>query len=115
MDSREVDYQKIFSTVTQIPVGKVSSYGQIAEIAGLSGRARMVGRALRIAPDELKLPWHRVLRASGESAFPSGHPLRLEQQQRLALEGVLMQNGRVNLRRFRWDPLDELLWHPDPE
>jgi len=112
MAAREADYQKIFNTINQIPRGKVSSYGQLAEIAGLSGRARMVGRALRIAPNDLNLPWHRVLRASGESAFPHSHPLRAEQHQRLAEEGVLMKNGRVNLARYGWNPLDELLWRP---
>ncbi len=107
------DYDKIVAVIRQIPVGRVTSYGQVAELAGLPGRARMVGRALRIAGPELQLPWHRVLRASGQSAFPAGTTARDKQHQRLADEGVLMINGRVDLRRFRWDPLDQLLWGPE--
>ena len=39
-------YQRIWQTVLQIPVGKVASYGQIADLAGLPGRARLVGKPL---------------------------------------------------------------------
>ena len=63
-------YAQIYAIVRRIPAGRVASYGQIAELAGLPRRARQVGRALRLAPATLELPWHRVLRADGSIAFP---------------------------------------------
>jgi len=105
------------ATIAAIPRGRVASYGRIAERAGLPGRARLVGRVLRQAPDELKLPWHRVLRADGRSAFASGTPNFRKQVDHLAAEGVPMIRGRVDLRRYGWgatDDLDHSLWGPPP-
>ena len=103
----------IYQTIRDIPPGRVASYGLVAKAAALPGRARLVGYALRQTPDHIKLPWHRVLRADGEIAFPKGSPAYEEQIQCLASEGVLVVKGRVNLARFGWDAsLDRLLWGP---
>ncbi|HXH02566.1 MAG TPA: MGMT family protein, partial [Candidatus Competibacteraceae bacterium] len=78
---------------------------------GLPRRARLVGRALRETPVDLKLPWHRVLNAQGRIAFPVGSEPFREQEARLRAEGVPVLGGRVDLPRYRWRPdLDELLW-----
>ncbi|MGS0725371.1 MGMT family protein, partial [Shewanella sp. 0m-11] len=52
---------QIWHIVSMIPEGKVCSYGKVADLAGLPGRARYVSKALKLAPDELNLPWHRVI------------------------------------------------------
>lgn len=71
----------------------------------------MVGRALRNAPEEMALPWHRVLRASGELAFPKGSKHAEEQKSRLWQEGVPVINHRVKMAEFQWVPdLTELLF-----
>lgn len=102
--------QKIWHTVLQIPAGKIASYGQIADLAGLPGRARLVGKTLGLAPDELHLPWYRVMRSGGQLAFTAGTPGALEQQQLLLAEGVIVRNGRV-AKEFWWQPdLAELLF-----
>ena len=104
----------IYQTIKDIPAGKVASYSLVAKVAALPGRARLIGHVLRHTPDHIKLPWHRVLRANGQIAFPVGSPAFEEQLQRLATEGVLVRNGRVNLAQFGWDgSLDRLLWGPD--
>ena len=104
----------IYQAIKDIPVGRVASYGLVAKVATLPGRARLVGYALRHTPAHIKLPWHRVLRASGQIAFPQDSPHFKEQIQRLATEGVLVRNGRVNLARYGWDAsLDRLLWGPE--
>ena len=57
------NYDRIYTTVRQIPKGHVATYGQIADLAGLYGKARLVGYALfrvQIADD---IPWHRVINA----------------------------------------------------
>ena len=56
---------------------------------GLPGRARLVGKVLGDSGYE-KLPWHRVLRSSGQSAFPPGSRGFREQSQRLRSEGIVV-------------------------
>lgn len=102
-------YHRIWQTVLQIPKGNVASYGQIADLAGLPGRARLVGKALSSSPSNLALPWHRVIRSDRQLAFATGTATALKQQQRLAEEGVLVINNRVKKSDF-WQPnLAELL------
>ena len=108
MDDR---YRRIYAAIAAIPAGRVASYGQIAARAGLPGRARLVGAALRDTPDGLQLPWFRVLRASGHIAMPPGSRGFREQARRLKAEGVEVVNGRVPLSRFGLDAdLDRAVW-----
>lgn len=103
-------YLKIWRTTLQIPVGKVASYGQIADLAGLPGSARLVGKAMGYAPQEMQIPWYRVLRSNGQIAFPKGSEQALKQTGLLQEEGVVVLNNRVKLKEFRWGPdLGELL------
>ncbi|WP_213996651.1 methylated-DNA--[protein]-cysteine S-methyltransferase [Arsukibacterium sp.] len=104
------NYQRIWQTVMLIPSGKVASYGQIADLAGLPGRARLVGKALGYAPPELAVPWYRVLRSDRSLAFSAGSATALEQRQLLLAEGVILHNNRV-AKADLWQPdLAELLF-----
>lgn len=113
------DAERIVSVIKRIPRGRVSTYGRIAEAAGLARRARLVGTVLRQAPDSARLPWHRVVNASGRSSFPQGSDGWSEQRRRLQAESVVFIGDRVDLRRHGWPELDvqldELLWGPPPE
>ncbi len=111
---------KILQVVAAIPSGKVASYGQVARLAGLGRAARRVAAALRRAPAEPPLPWHRVLRSDGRLGLPPASPGFVEQIQRLQSEGVRVTDGRVDLREYQWtgagsgtasEDLDALLWH----
>ena len=105
--------RRIWETIQDIPRGRVANYGQIAEIAGIPRGARQVGYALRYAPKEVVLPWHRVIQSSGKSAFDKNSRAFKIQCERLAEEGVVMRNGKVDMKKYRWEPdLDELLWKP---
>ena len=105
--------RRIWETIAEIPPGSVANYGQVAEIAGIPRGARQVGYALRHVPEGMKLPWHRVVQASGRSAFDPNSRAFRRQRDRLAEEGVTMLNGRIDMKRYRWQPdLDELLWKP---
>lgn len=105
---------RIWATIRDIPRGSVASYGQIAEIAGIPRGARQVGYALRHLPPGHDVPWHRVITASGRIAFRADSDAFSEQVSRLLLEDIPVTNGRVDMRRFRWQPdLDELLWKPN--
>lgn len=104
------NYQRIWQTVLLIPCGKVASYGQIADLAGLPGRARLVGKALGYAPAELTVPWYRVLRSDRSLAFPPGSATALQQRQLLLAEGVILKKNRVDSAAL-WQPdLAELLF-----
>jgi methylated-DNA-protein-cysteine methyltransferase-like protein len=88
--------QAIWDVICAIPRGQVSTYGAVARAAGLPGRARLTGFALRVAPDDISLPWHRVVGAGGRIVFPNSSTQHREQAQRLRAEGVVVKNGRVS-------------------
>ena len=86
----------IWNVVSQIPRGQVSTYGAVARAAGLPGRARQTGYALRMAGESLNLPWHRVVGAGGRIVFPAKSREHREQAKRLREEGVVVKAGRID-------------------
>lgn len=97
-------YARIYAVVRRIPKGRVATYGQVAEMAGLPRAARQVGYAMAALRDG-RVPWHRVLNARGEiSVRAAPGP---EQLQRLLLEreGVVFDaSGRVSFAKHGWQP-----------
>ena len=89
----------IWQTVAAIPYGSVASYGDIARQCGYPNHARFVGRTLKNLPADSSLPWHRVIKANGELAFPEGSTAFQQQFQRLLQEGIAFNGHRVILRR----------------
>jgi methylated-DNA-protein-cysteine methyltransferase-like protein len=85
----------IWDVVCAIPRGHASTYGAVARAAGLPGRARFAGFALKSSPDNAHLPWHRVVGAGGHIVFPTASQPYREQARRLRAEGVRVTNGRV--------------------
>lgn len=93
----------ILATIARIPAGRVSTYGQIAWIAGYPGRARLVGKVLGgMLEAGAATPWHRVINAAGQVSLPKFSEEHREQKRRLRAEGVVFDNDRVSLRRFGW-------------
>jgi methylated-DNA-protein-cysteine methyltransferase-like protein len=97
--------QAIWDVVAQIPFGTVSTYGDVARAAGLPGRARQAGYALKHTPGGLHLPWHRVVGAGGKIVFPPSSSAFREQARRLRGEGVKVENGRVARSALRVERL----------
>lgn len=96
-------HARIFRVVRRIPRGRVSSYGEVARLAGLGGQARLVGYALHASHAD-SLPWHRVVNVRGELSLarlsPDG---ALTQRLRLEREGVSFDaRGRVRMERHAW-------------
>ncbi len=101
--------ERILAAIRAIPRGETAAYGVVARRAGLPGRARMVARLLS-QNDDPTLPWHRVLRSDGRSAFPPGSTGCEEQLKRLRREGVRIDDrGRVRPAK-RAKSLDEEVW-----
>ena len=95
--------QKIWLVVSQIPEGKVATYGQIAEMAEMPRRARLVGNVLSQLPPGSNLPWHRVINAKGELSFPAESPRYQKQRALLEDEGIIFLNSKVKLSIYQWD------------
>ncbi|MDB4947385.1 MAG: Methylated-DNA-[protein]-cysteine S-methyltransferase binding protein [Gemmatimonadetes bacterium] len=101
-------YARIYEAVLRIPRGRVATYGQIAALAGLPGHARQVGYALHRTPDELAVPWQRVLNAKGEIALRADPIAAKHQRELLRGEGVrFRRNGTVELRKYGWNVVAE--------
>lgn len=116
--SENVNFEKIWAVVQQIPVGRVATYGQVADLAGLPKRARLVGKALKLSPpggfNGQVIPWFRVLRASGQIAFPVASEAFEDQRAALIAEGIAVKGRSVSLKYYLWQPeLFELLYHLD--
>jgi methylated-DNA-protein-cysteine methyltransferase related protein len=106
MTARSSNYAKIYAVVKQIPRGKVLTYGQVADLAGLYGKARLVGYALFKVDIASDIPWQRVVNAKGEISYSiarcGGDYL---QKNLLANEGVEFQReDRIDLKKYRWQP-----------
>ncbi|MTI15607.1 MGMT family protein [Sansalvadorimonas verongulae] len=95
--------QKIWLVVSEIPEGKVATYGQVAEMAGLPTGARIVGNVLSKLPRGSHLPWHRVVNSKGEISFTQDSPRYQTQRELLEAEGVVFLNQKINLKNYRWD------------
>lgn len=101
-------FYKIWQVVQLIPEGKVASYGQVADLAGLPGRARLAGKSLGYVPKDgyrgQPVPWHRVVRSSGQIAFAPGSETFELQRALLMDEGVMLRGRTVPLKTYQWQP-----------
>jgi methylated-DNA-protein-cysteine methyltransferase-like protein len=94
---------RIWQVVAAIPKGKVTTYGDVAQKAGMPRAARRVGMALRGLPADTRIPWHRVVNAQGRISLPQGSASGRTQKERLTAEGVtLRKNGSIDLRHYAW-------------
>lgn len=95
--------QQVFYILSQIPAGRVSSYGRVAEYAGYPGYSRHVGKLLAQLPEGSQLPWFRVLNSQGQISLKGAD---LERQKRcLEQDGIeVSHTGRVNLKKYLWQP-----------
>lgn len=97
------NYARIYAVVRRIPRGRVATYGQIADLAGLPGHARQVGYALHALPEGSAVPWHRVVNAAGSCSLRSMPGAELTQRLLLEREGIRFDaGGRVALSKVRW-------------
>ncbi len=94
--------KRIYEAVKKIPYGRVTTYAQIARVAGNDKMARAVGNALHKNPDPDHIPCFRVVNAKGELSgeFAFGGPGA--QQKLLEEEGIQVLNKRVDLEKYQW-------------
>jgi methylated-DNA-protein-cysteine methyltransferase-like protein len=96
--------EAICAVIRRIPRGWVATYGQVATMAGMPRRARLVGRVLQHLGTATKVPWHRVVNAKGEVSFSlSRNGGDILQRRLLEKEGLEFDaNDRLDLERSRW-------------
>ena len=101
-------YRQIWKAARRIPFGRVATYGQIAELAGLPRQPRLAGYAMHHVPEGSNVPWHRVVNAKGEISTRAASMISGEESlQRILLEGEGVEFddlGRIDLKRFQWRP-----------
>ena len=102
-DDMEEASRRIIALIRAIPRGRVASYGQIAAMAGLPNGARQVARLLHSSSGAHRLPWHRVINASGGISLAPGAGGEL-QRALLEREGVAFVRGKVALSKHGWRP-----------
>jgi methylated-DNA-protein-cysteine methyltransferase-like protein len=96
-------YETIYAVVRRIPVGRVSSYGRVAVLAGHPGQARLVGYALHAlrTGQAAEVPWWRVINSQGYISNAYEPTL---QRELLRAEGVEVDHReRVDLARYLWE------------
>ncbi len=99
------NYARIYAVVRRIPPGRVATYGQVAELAGLPGHARQVGYALHALPQHSAVPWQRVLNARGTLSLRRTPGGEITQRLLLEREGIRFDSvGRVSLKLAQWKP-----------
>ncbi|MFW6068248.1 MAG: MGMT family protein [Chloroflexota bacterium] len=104
-------YEQVYDVVRQIPRGKVTSYGRVAQMLGRPNAARAVGYALSALKDEpenrrANVPWHRVINSQGRITISNREHTAEDQARLLRSEGVMVSDDlRVNLTRYLWSGL----------
>ena len=82
----------------------MTTYGQVAKLAGIPGQARQVGYALSALNDN-DIPWHRVVNAKGEISGRSNSDYERLQRMLLEEEGITFDaDGKISLAKYRWNP-----------
>ncbi|HDC2657760.1 TPA: MGMT family protein [Salmonella enterica] len=101
MDIQDTFPQRVWQIVASIPEGFVTTYGDVARLAGSPRAARQVGGVLKRLPESSTLPWHRVVNRRGAISL-TGPDLQ-RQRQALLAEGVVVSgSGQIDLQRYRW-------------
>ena len=97
-----VKYQRIYALVRQVPVGQVTTYGNIARLVP-GCTPRMVGYAMAALPEGMDVPWHRVINAQGRISIRRDGDDGLIQRLLLEAEGVVFdRDGRTALECYGW-------------
>jgi methylated-DNA-protein-cysteine methyltransferase-like protein len=101
-------YNRVYDIVRTIPLGKVTTYGIIADFLGAKSSSRLVGWALNAVMDRVDIPCHRVVNRLGELSgkMHFDHPTQMKD--RLLAEEVTFIGEAVDLSKHLWKPQDAL-------
>ena len=86
---------------SQIPEGKVSTYGLIAEALGNKNLSRVVGRCLRSNPNPITVPCHRVVKSDRQLGGYKGSSRSTEKASLLRAEGIIV-DSKYRILKSNW-------------
>ncbi|MDN3596206.1 MGMT family protein [Zunongwangia endophytica] len=102
-------FAKVYEVASQIPEGRVTSYGAIAKYLGAAKSARMVGWAMNASKDREEVPAHRVVNRNGILTGKIHFGGTNAMQQLLEAEGVTVKDLKIiDFETIFWDPMQEL-------
>lgn len=101
--------QKVMQQIRLIPVGKVATYKQIAELSGKPQASRGVSWILHSCSTTYKLPWHRVLNSQGRISFDKTTHNYRKQKSLLKSEGVAFDGEQLNMAKYQWKKKPKVL------
>lgn len=104
MQSNSEFKKRVYELMRQLPEGKVTTYGDVAALAGHAYAARAVGSISHFGPTDI--PWHRLVNRHGGLArgFPGGPDV---QRQLLEQDGFSCTDFKVdNFDKCRWQPYE---------
>jgi len=97
-----MSWERVYRLVRKIPRGRITTYGELAQALRLPGGARAVGNAMAACPGGHGIAWHRVAGAGGHLLIAEPHAGL--QRRLLETEGVVILNGKADIRRGGWSP-----------
>lgn len=101
VEERQTFAEQVYAIIAAIPKGKVVTYGQIAQMAGMPTYIRQVCFILRHLPNDSKLPCHRIINSQGRLSVKNDTYMRYKQ--RLIAEGIVFnQRDKIDLHKFGW-------------
>lgn len=96
--------EKVHRVVSEIPRGRIASYGDVAILVGHPRSARAVGNALRHMDADSEIPWWRVVNGRGVISTTTIDHTAQVQRALLEAEGVEFDaSGQIDWKRFGWD------------
>jgi methylated-DNA-protein-cysteine methyltransferase-like protein len=103
-------FESVYAVVRQIPKGRVTSYGAIANYLSVKQASRMVGWAMNASHALLDVPAHRVVNRNGQLTGKHHFPGENLMEEMLQSEGHQIINDQiVDFKKVFWDPTQELL------
>ena len=103
-------FEQVWAVVVQIPHGRVTSYGAIAEYLGSKSASRVVGYAMNASHSATTdIPAHRVVNRNGMLTGKHHFGAPGLMQQLLESEGIeVFEDQIVDFKKYFWNPVDEL-------
>ncbi len=109
MSIEKTFFERVYEVVRQIPFGRVTSYGAIAQYLGVSNSARSVGWAMNASHNDDTIPAHRVVNRNGlltgKHHFGGSNIMK----KLLENEGIKIKENQIkNFNYHFWNPNNEL-------
>lgn len=94
--------ETVYKITSEIPLGKVATYGQIAKLAEKPKASRVVGRLMKTNPYAPKVPCHRVVGWDGSLIGYSVGKGLITKKELLIKESVAFIGDKVDLSISQW-------------